>query len=105
MRKKLKVPYKIALPLMKVLSKGKLLRGTKLDFFGYAKVRKMERQIRDKYLEEISQSLASLTDSNFNEFLDLACLPDAVRGFENIKMSKAKVFLHDLESHSLADSD
>jgi indolepyruvate ferredoxin oxidoreductase len=103
MRKKLKVPYAIALPLMKLLSKGKLLRGTKLDFFGYAKVRKMERQIRDQYLKQISQSLGSLTDNNFNEFLDLACLPDAVRGFEDIKMRKAKDFLHDLESYSLAD--
>ena len=103
MRKKLKVPYTIALPLMKVLSKGKLLRGTKLDFFGYAKVRKMERQIRDQYLEQISQSLGSLTDNNFNEFLDLACLPDAVRGFEDIKFRKAKDFLHDLESYSIAD--
>ncbi|GIR36170.1 MAG: hypothetical protein CM15mP49_15550 [Actinomycetota bacterium] len=38
---------------MKVLAKGKVLRGTKLDIFGYAKVRKLERIMRDRYIEEI----------------------------------------------------
>jgi indolepyruvate ferredoxin oxidoreductase len=102
MQKKLKVPYKIALPVMKVLSRGKVLRETRLDLFGYAKVRKLEREVRDRYLEEISKSLKSLTESNLNEFLNLVHLPDSVRGFEEIKFKKAKDFLIDLEKVSLA---
>ena len=65
MQKKLKVPYRVATPLMKVLAKGKVLRGTKLAIFGYAKVRKLERIMRDRYIEEILYSLESLTDTNF----------------------------------------
>lgn len=102
MQKKLKIPYKVALPAMKVLSRGKVLRETRLDLFGYAKVRKLEREVRDRYIEEISKSLKSLTESNLNEFLNLVHLPDSVRGFEEIKFKKAKDFLIDLEKVSLA---
>tara|TARA_Y100001970_G_C14237011_1_gene862447 strand:+ start:166 stop:3672 length:3507 start_codon:yes stop_codon:yes gene_type:complete len=100
MQKKLKIPYRIAIPLMKVLSKGKVLRGTRLDIFGYARVRKLERTIRDRYIEEILQSLESITDTNFSAILSLADLPDSVRGFEEIKLQKAEAFLLALESKS-----
>ena len=101
MQKKLKVPYRVATPLMKVLAKGKVLRGTKLDIFGYAKVRKLERIMRDRYIEEILHSLESLTDTNFSAILSLAELPDSVRGFEEIKLQKAEAFLLALDSKSI----
>ena len=101
-QKKLKVPYRVATPLMKVLSKGKVLRGTKLDIFGYAKVRKLERIMRDRYIEEILHSLESLTDTNFSAILSLAELPDSVRGFEEIKLKKAEAFLLALDSKSIS---
>ena len=99
-KKKLKIPYTVAVPLMKILAKGKILRGTRLDIFGYAKVRKLERMMRDRYIEEISQSLNFLTDTNFNEILSLAQSPDSVRGFEEIKLKKAEAFLLRLENKS-----
>ena len=102
MQKKLKVPYRVATPLMKVLAKGKVLRGTKLDIFGYAKVRKLERIMRDRYIEEILHSLESLTDTNFSAILRLAELPDSVRGFEEIKLQKAEAFLLALDSKSIS---
>tara|TARA_Y100001936_G_C15940983_1_gene594690 strand:+ start:1 stop:984 length:984 start_codon:yes stop_codon:yes gene_type:complete len=102
MQKKLKVPYRVATPLMKVLAKGKVLRGTKLDIFGYAKVRKLERIMRDRYIEEILYSLESLTDTNFSAILSLAELPDSVRGFEEIKLQKAEAFLLALDSKSIS---
>ena len=102
MRKKLKIPYRVAVPLMKILAKGKVLRGTKFDIFGYARVRKLERIMRDRYIEEISQSLKALTDTNFNEILSLAQSPDSVRGFEEIKLQKAEAFLFALENKSIS---
>ena len=102
MRKKLKIPYRVAVPLMKILAKGKVLRGTKLDIFGYARVRKLERIMRDRYIEKISQSLRSLNDMNFNEILSLAQSPDSVRGFEEIKLQKAEAFLFALENKSIS---
>ena len=65
---KIKLPFALAIPLMKLLSKGKILRGTKFDLFGTAKVRKTERLIRDRYIEEVMEALDCLTPekSHFN---------------------------------------
>ena len=58
--------------------------------------------MRDRYIEEISQSLNFLTDTNFNEILSLAQSPDSVRGFEEIKLKKAEAFLLALDSKSIS---
>ena len=78
---------------MKLLRKGKHLRGTRLDPFGYAKLRKVERQIRDRYINAITHSMKFLSDQNFSEIYELALLPNDVRGFEDIKLVKAEAFL------------
>ena len=78
---------------MKLLSQGKVLRGTKFDLFGYAKVRKTERLIRDRYIEEIMEALDCLTPENHTSILNLANLPEEVHGFENLKLNSAGIFL------------
>ena len=78
---------------MKLLRKGKHLRGTKLDPFGYAKLRKIERQIRDRYIKAVAISMQSLSDDNYSKVYSLAVLPNEVRGFEDIKLKKAEEFL------------
>jgi len=93
LKKKLKLPFALAIPLMKLLSQGKVLRGTKFDLFGYAKVRKTERLIRDRYIEEIMEALDCLTPENHTSILNLANLPEEVRGFENLKLNSAGIFL------------
>ncbi|MGB1532997.1 MAG: DUF6537 domain-containing protein, partial [Acidimicrobiales bacterium] len=93
LKKKIKIPYNIATPVMKLLRKGKHLRGTRLDPFGYAKLRKVERQIRDRYINAITHSMKFLSDQNFSEIYELALLPNDVRGFEDIKLVKAEAFL------------
>tara|TARA_Y100001936_G_scaffold235737_1_gene264260 strand:- start:936 stop:4475 length:3540 start_codon:yes stop_codon:yes gene_type:complete len=93
LKKKLKIPYRIAAPAMKLLRKGKHLRGTKLDPFGYAKLRKIERQIRDRYIKAVAISMQSLSDDNYSKVYSLAVLPNEVRGFEDIKLKKAEEFL------------
>ena len=97
LKKKLKLPFALAIPMMKLLSKGKVLRGTKFDLFGYAKVRKTERLIRDRYIEEIMEALDCLTPENHTSILDLANLPEEVRGFEDLKLNSAGMFLDRLD--------
>jgi indolepyruvate ferredoxin oxidoreductase len=96
MQKKLKIPYKVAFPLMRVLSKGKILRGTPFDLFGYAKVRKVERQIRDRYTTAVVEALGNLTEDNYGDVLALVALAMEVRGYEDIKLRSAENFLKDL---------
>ena len=96
LNRKLKVPYGLALPVMRLLSKAKVIRGTRFDPFGYAEIRKIERHIRDEYQKEISEALEVLTEDNFDQVLTLAALPQNVRGFEHIKLERSKKFLQDL---------
>tara|TARA_B100001996_G_scaffold43757_1_gene31593 strand:- start:39 stop:1067 length:1029 start_codon:yes stop_codon:yes gene_type:complete len=96
LKRKLKLPYKVALPLMRLLAKGKFLRGTPFDLFGLAEVRKTERKIRDQYRIEITRALDVLQENNRHQVLALASLPTDVRGFEDIKLRRAEKFLEDL---------
>ena len=96
LKRKLKLPYKVALPLMRILAKGKFLRGTPFDLFGLAEVRKTERKIRDQYRIEITRALNVLQENNRHQVLALASLPTDVRGFEDIKLRRAEKFLEDL---------
>ena len=97
MQKKLKIPYNLAFPLMRILAKGKVLRGTPFDLFGYAKVRKVEREIRDEYVSSILEALTNLQEENYDQVLNMAALAMDVRGFEEIKLRAAEKFLIELK--------
>jgi indolepyruvate ferredoxin oxidoreductase len=73
------------LPLFRVLAKGKHLRGTPFDVFGYTRERKLERQMisdYEKLLDEIAERLSPATHANA---VALASLPLDVKGFGHIK--------------------
>ena len=102
LKRKLKLPFALAIPIMKILSKGKFLRGTWFDPFGYAEVRKVERLIRDRYIEEILAALQSLSTDTYPQILQLSNLPESVRGFESLKLRSADEFLKRLDEMSKA---
>ena len=102
LKRKLKLPFALAIPIMKILSKGKFLRGTWFDPFGYAEVRKVERLIRDRYIEEILAALQSLSTDTYPQTLQLSNLPESVRGFESLKLRSADEFLKRLDEMSKA---
>jgi indolepyruvate ferredoxin oxidoreductase len=78
-----------AAPLVKLLAKGKLLRGTPFDVFGYTAVRKLERELSGEYVAAIDRVLASLRAESLDAAVELAELPDMVRGYEQIKERRA----------------
>ena len=81
----------------RVLIRMKFLRGTKLDIFGYAKVRKTERELIGQYRILITQALSNLTPENYEQVIDLANLPDMIRGYEEIKLDNVKKFWQKVE--------
>ncbi|MDG2301571.1 MAG: indolepyruvate ferredoxin oxidoreductase family protein [Acidimicrobiales bacterium] len=97
MKNKLKIPYAIAEPLMSVLASAKFLRGTPFDLFGYAKVRKIERELRDKYISSLDNAFEFLDQANYELVIDMAALALDVRGFEDIKLRSAESFFSHLE--------
>jgi indolepyruvate ferredoxin oxidoreductase len=73
------------LPLLRVLAKGKRLRGTAFDVFGYSRERKFERQMiadYEKLLDEIAERLSPATHANA---VALASLPLDIKGFGHVK--------------------
>ncbi|MEX2407688.1 MAG: indolepyruvate ferredoxin oxidoreductase family protein, partial [Rhodovibrionaceae bacterium] len=73
------------LPVFKVLAKLKGLRGTKWDIFGYTAERKHERKLIEDYVALIEELSAKLDAENHALAVELAQLPDDIRGYGHIK--------------------
>ena len=71
--------------LLRILAKFKGLRGTWADPFGYTLERRTERQLRDEYFELMSEIGGLLTPANYFIALELASLPDEIRGYGHVK--------------------
>ena len=74
------------LPVFRVLKSLRGLRGTPLDIFGYTQERRTERTLIAEYEETIERLLAKLTAENHALAVQLASLPEEIRGFGHIKM-------------------
>ena len=82
--KKLKLGPWFRTPL-NLLKRFKGLRGTSLDIFGFSAHRRLERSLIAWYRELIEQVIATLTPENLPVALEIAALPDQIRGYEKIK--------------------
>ena len=73
------------MPAFRVLASLKKLRGTKLDIFGYTEERKMERRLIGEYEATIEQVLATLDQNNHAMAVQIAAVPETMRGFGHVK--------------------
>ncbi|MDE0433349.1 MAG: indolepyruvate ferredoxin oxidoreductase family protein [Bryobacterales bacterium] len=76
-----------ARPFLKTLAAMKFLRGSMLDVFGYAHLRCQERALIGWYEEMIRGMLPTLTSANLETAVEIARLPDRIRGYEQIKLA------------------
>jgi indolepyruvate ferredoxin oxidoreductase len=72
-------------PMLLLLKRMKVLRGTALDVFGRMPHRRQERALIGWYRELMEQVMADLTRENLPQALEIAALPDQIRGYEGIK--------------------
>ncbi len=86
MRRKLKVGPRFR-PAFRFLRAGKTVRGTRLDPFGYTRVRRVERELIDEYTATIDDLLSQLSTKTYQRAVEIARLPDLVRGYEDIKLA------------------
>ncbi len=68
-----------------LLKRLKPLRGTALDPFGYTAERRMERELIREYETTVDALLAGLNAANHARAVQIASLPDEMRGFGHIK--------------------
>jgi indolepyruvate ferredoxin oxidoreductase len=73
------------LPLLKLLARLKALRGTWFDPFGHTEERRTERTLIDEYEALITDLSASLTPGNHALVVELAALPERIRGYGHVK--------------------
>jgi indolepyruvate ferredoxin oxidoreductase len=85
-------------PALAALAKGKRLRGTKLDPFGRAHVRVLERELVVEYRDVIDRLISGLSAQNVAEAVRIASLPDIVRGYEDRKVRRANEYRDQLSA-------
>jgi indolepyruvate ferredoxin oxidoreductase len=69
----------------RLLAKLKFLRGTALDVFGRTEERRMERALIAEYEQTVETLLAGLSRGNHALAVEIAMLPETIRGFGHIK--------------------
>ncbi|WP_238367704.1 indolepyruvate ferredoxin oxidoreductase family protein [Mesobacterium pallidum] len=83
-------------PAMRLLAKGKRLRGAAFDPFGRAKERRMERALIAAFRGVIGNLSESLTAESLPEALALLRSVEKVRGFGPVKQETADIALQEL---------
>ena len=81
---------------LRVLAKAKRLRGTPLDVFGYAHVRRLERALLAHYTQLVADLAAGLTPAAYERAVRIAELPDLVRGYEDVKVGNVATYVEQL---------
>ena len=74
-------------PAFTTLRAMRWVRGSQLDPFGRTKVRRAEWHLIGEYRAMISGVLATLDGENHARAVELASLPDMIRGYEDIKLA------------------
>jgi indolepyruvate ferredoxin oxidoreductase len=68
------------------------LRGTRLDVFGHTAVRHVERALIDEYVAIVAELTGELAEHNLEFAVEIASLPDMVRGYERVKLRHVEVY-------------
>jgi indolepyruvate ferredoxin oxidoreductase len=83
-------------PAFRALRAMRRLRGTPFDVFGWAGVRRLEREMVPEYVRAVDTLLAHLRPDTLEEAVAIASLPDQVRGYEHIKTERATAYRAEL---------
>jgi len=73
------------LTAFRVLKRFRFVRGTPLDIFGYSAERRAERRLIVEYVARIDELLATLDAGNIALAVEIASLPEHIRGFGHVK--------------------
>jgi indolepyruvate ferredoxin oxidoreductase len=79
-------------PVLRLLARARALRGTPLDPFGATRVRRIERELPAEYLALVDRALARLTPETLALAVEIATLPELIRGYEQIKLDAVERF-------------
>lgn len=87
--------------VLRGLARMKRLRGTALDPFGYAKVRKLERRLVAHFESVVGGLLRTLDAESYERAVRIAELPDLVRGYEDVKLRNVATYVERLRAEGV----
>jgi indolepyruvate ferredoxin oxidoreductase len=79
-------------PAFRALHAMRGLRGTVLDPFGRAEVRRVERALIGEYRALLERAITGLAKETYDRAVTVAELPDVIRGYEEIKLHNVARF-------------
>ena len=79
--------------VFRILAAARGLRGTVFDVFGFTQDRRDERAAIGAYSEQMRAVMHNLAAKNLAHVLELARLPQSVRGFGHVKERNLKEVL------------
>jgi indolepyruvate ferredoxin oxidoreductase len=78
-------------PALSLLSRLRGLRGSLFDPFGWTLERRVERQLARDYRERLLEACATLTPERLEASVELARVPEKIRGFGHVKLNNLVV--------------
>ncbi len=90
---------------LRMLAKGRFLRGTKLDPFGHTRMRRIERHLAGHYQEMMRGFLTGLTETSYDDAVAAASAPDLIRGYEDVKMRNIRCYFERLDELGVDTSE
>jgi indolepyruvate ferredoxin oxidoreductase len=78
------------LPVLKLLTRCRGVRGTPLDPFGHTRERRAERRLIDEYEHTLRVLRNSLSPANHALAVQIAALPQQIRGFGDVKRASCE---------------
>jgi indolepyruvate ferredoxin oxidoreductase len=73
------------LPAMRLLARGKALRGSMFDPFGYTQERRLERELIEQFDARLVELTAHLDAANQAVAAQIAAVPMSIRGYGHVK--------------------
>ena len=78
--------------VFRMLGRLRFLRGTPFDVFGYDRVRRIERDLIEQYRRLVFAAADELSAENYAKAVELARLPDLIRGYDEVKLANVERF-------------
>ncbi|MEJ8279957.1 indolepyruvate ferredoxin oxidoreductase family protein [Pseudonocardia spirodelae] len=92
MTRKIALDGRVAAPAFRALRAARRLRGTALDVFGRAEVRRVERELVGEYQALVRAGLEHLDATTADAVVELAGTAEMVRGYEDVKLGNVERF-------------
>ncbi|MPZ67254.1 MAG: indolepyruvate ferredoxin oxidoreductase family protein [Pseudonocardiaceae bacterium] len=74
-------------PVLRLLARGKVLRGTTFDPVGRSSMRRLERELRDEYRAMVARLAMELSAAGYETAVAAAEAAALIRGYEDVKLA------------------